>query len=151
RTSPRRRANNPSPLTVYLSLQSLLFCPKSKLHIHRGEISKIIRECQEESFWKRALPFSLMSMLATQGLVHQDSELFNDLSYLAFAVAGILGFALGKASYIRVCQSKFHSVEDQLRGAGFGPGHNRHCLLTCEECKIKHGLYEKGSSQPSAS
>uniref|UniRef100_A0A8C0YX69 OCIA domain-containing protein 1 n=1 Tax=Canis lupus familiaris TaxID=9615 RepID=A0A8C0YX69_CANLF len=67
----RRRANNPSPLTVYLSLQSLLFCPKSKLHIHRGEISKIIRECQEESFWKRALPFSLMSMLATQGLVHQ--------------------------------------------------------------------------------
>uniref|UniRef100_A0A8C0NAY4 Uncharacterized protein n=1 Tax=Canis lupus familiaris TaxID=9615 RepID=A0A8C0NAY4_CANLF len=51
--SSRRRANNPSPLTVYLSLQSLLFCPKSKLHIHRGEISKIIRECQEESFWKR--------------------------------------------------------------------------------------------------
>uniref|UniRef100_A0A452RIC5 OCIA domain-containing protein n=1 Tax=Ursus americanus TaxID=9643 RepID=A0A452RIC5_URSAM len=67
------------------------------------------------------------------------------------AVAGLLGFALGKASYIRVCQSKFHSVEDQLRGAGFGPGHNRHCLLTCEECKIKHGLHEKGSSQPSAS
>nr|XP_060511061.1 OCIA domain-containing protein 2 isoform X4 [Panthera onca] len=92
-------------------LGSLLFCPKSKLHIHRGEISKIIRECQEESFWKRALPFSLVSMLATQGLVHH--------------VAGILGFALGKASYIRVCQSKFHSVEDQLRGAGFGPGHNR--------------------------
>ncbi|XP_027456482.1 OCIA domain-containing protein 2 isoform X2 [Zalophus californianus] len=119
------------------SKQSLLFCPKSKLHIQRGEISKIIRECQEESFWKRALPFSLVSMLAAQGLVHQ--------------VAGILGFALGKASYIRVCQSKFHSVEDQLRGAGFGPGHNRHCLLTCEECKIKHGLNEKGSSQPSAS
>uniref|UniRef100_A0A8C3WPC4 OCIA domain containing 2 n=1 Tax=Catagonus wagneri TaxID=51154 RepID=A0A8C3WPC4_9CETA len=53
------------------SKQSLLFCPKSKLHIHRAEISKIIRECQEESFWKRALPFSLVSMLITQGLVHQ--------------------------------------------------------------------------------
>ncbi|ELW71633.1 OCIA domain-containing protein 2 [Tupaia chinensis] len=26
-----------------------------------------------------------------------------------------------------------------------------HCLLTCEECKIKHGLSEKGGSQPSAS
>ncbi|XP_061048241.1 OCIA domain-containing protein 2 isoform X1 [Eubalaena glacialis] len=52
------------------SKQSLLFCPKSKLHIHRSEISKIIRECQEESFWKRALPFSLVSMLVTQGLVH---------------------------------------------------------------------------------
>ncbi|GAB5570833.1 OCIA domain-containing protein 2 isoform X1 [Prionailurus iriomotensis] len=148
------------------SKQSLLFCPKSKLHIHRGEISKIIRECQEESFWKRALPFSLVSMLATQGLVHHASidiawSPDNKKSYLAsnprfgslpkVALAGILGFALGKASYIRVCQSKFHSVEDQLRGAGFGPGHNRHCLLTCEECKIKHGLHEKGSSQPSAS
>ncbi|PNJ33054.1 OCIAD2 isoform 9 [Pongo abelii] len=36
------------------SKQSLLFCPKSKLHIHRAEISKIMQECQEESFWKRA-------------------------------------------------------------------------------------------------
>uniref|UniRef100_A0A2K6P4L7 OCIA domain containing 2 n=1 Tax=Rhinopithecus roxellana TaxID=61622 RepID=A0A2K6P4L7_RHIRO len=53
------------------SKQSLLFCPKSKLHIHRAEISKIMQECQEESFWKRALPFSLVSMLVTQGLVYQ--------------------------------------------------------------------------------
>nr|XP_060511059.1 OCIA domain-containing protein 2 isoform X2 [Panthera onca] len=108
-------------------LGSLLFCPKSKLHIHRGEISKIIRECQEESFWKRALPFSLVSMLATQGLVHHGYLASNPRfgSLPKVALAGILGFALGKASYIRVCQSKFHSVEDQLRGAGFGPGHNR--------------------------
>ncbi|XP_055485324.1 OCIA domain-containing protein 2 isoform X2 [Psammomys obesus] len=60
-----------SPHLPPLGKQSLLFCPKSKLHIHRGEIAKIIRECQEESFWKRALPFSLVSMLVTQGLVHQ--------------------------------------------------------------------------------
>uniref|UniRef100_A0A8C5UVX2 OCIA domain containing 2 n=1 Tax=Microcebus murinus TaxID=30608 RepID=A0A8C5UVX2_MICMU len=53
------------------SKRSLLFCPKSKLHIHREEVAKIMRECQEESFWKRALPFSLVSMLVTQGLVHQ--------------------------------------------------------------------------------
>ncbi|XP_036189459.1 OCIA domain-containing protein 2 isoform X2 [Myotis myotis] len=129
--------NQDKPHLPPLSKQSLLFCPKSKLHIHRAEISKIIRECQEESFWKRALPFSLGSMLVTQGLVHH--------------VAGILGYGLGKASYIGVCQSKFHSLDDQLRGAGFGPGHNRHCLLTCEECKIKHGLSEERSSQPSAS
>ncbi|XP_063664963.1 OCIA domain-containing protein 2 isoform X2 [Pan troglodytes] len=67
------------------------------------------------------------------------------------ALAGLLGFGLGKVSYIGVCQSKFHFFEDQLRGAGFGPQHNRHCLLTCEECKIKHGLSEKGDSQASAS
>lgn len=136
-----------------LSKQSLLFCPKSKLHIHRGEISKIIRECQEESFWKRALPFSLVSMLVTQGLVHQGYLAANPRfgSLPKVALAGILGFGLGKASYIGICQSKFHSLDIQLRGAGFGPGHNRHCLLTCEECKTKHGLSEQGSSQPSAS
>ncbi|KAM8801700.1 OCIA domain-containing protein 2 [Rhynchonycteris naso] len=135
------------------SKQSLLFCPKSKLHIHRGEISKIIRECQEESFWKRALPFSLISMLVTQGLVHQGYLAANPRfgSLPKVALAGILGYGLGKASYIGACQSKFHSLDDQLRGAGFGPGHNRHCLLTCEECKIKHGLSEEGRSQPSAS
>ncbi|XP_006894215.1 PREDICTED: OCIA domain-containing protein 2 [Elephantulus edwardii] len=135
------------------SKQSLLFCPKSKVHIHRGEIVKIIRECQEESFWKRALPFSLVSMLVTQGLVHKGYLASNPRfgSLPKVALAGILGFGLGKASYIRTCQAKFHSFEDQLRGSGFGPGHNRHCLLTCEECKIKHGLSEQGSSQPSAS
>ncbi|XP_040821853.1 OCIA domain-containing protein 2 isoform X2 [Ochotona curzoniae] len=60
-----------SPGWPPLNKKSMLFCPKSKLHIHKGEIAKIIRECQEESFWKRALPFSLVSMLVTQGLVHQ--------------------------------------------------------------------------------
>ncbi|KAB0354232.1 hypothetical protein FD755_022770 [Muntiacus reevesi] len=132
---------------------SLLFCPKSKLHIHRSEISKIIRECQEESFWKRALPFSLVSMLVTQGLVHHGYLAANPRfgSLPKVALAGILGFGLGKASYIGVCQSKFHSFEGQLRGAGFGPGHNRHCLLTCEECKTKHGLSQERSSQPSTS
>ncbi|XP_019480161.1 PREDICTED: OCIA domain-containing protein 2 [Hipposideros armiger] len=123
--------------------QSLLFCPKSKLHIHRGEISKIIRECQEESFWKREFIF-----IYSLGYLAANPR-FGSLPKVA--LAGILGFGIGKASYIRVCQSKFHSFDDQLRGAGFGPGHNRHCLLTCEECKIKHGLSEKGSSQPSAS
>ncbi|XP_045388942.1 OCIA domain-containing protein 2 [Lemur catta] len=135
------------------SKQSLLFCPKSKLHIHRGEIGKIMRECQEESFWKRALPASLVSMLVTQGLVYQGYLAANPRfgSLPKVALAGILGFGLGKVSYIGVCQRKFHHFEDQLRGAGFGPQHNRHCLLTCEECKIKHGLSEKQDSQPSAS
>ncbi|XP_033070606.1 OCIA domain-containing protein 2 isoform X3 [Trachypithecus francoisi] len=117
------------------SKQSLLFCPKSKLHIHRAEISKIMQECQEESFWKR-------------GYLAANPR-FGSLPKVA--LAGLLGFGLGKVSYIGVCQSKFYFFEDQLRGAGFGPQHNRHCLLTCEECKIKHGLSEKGDSQPSAS
>uniref|UniRef100_A0A8C6BMY3 OCIA domain containing 2 n=1 Tax=Monodon monoceros TaxID=40151 RepID=A0A8C6BMY3_MONMO len=128
------------------SKQSLLFCPKSKLHIHKSEISKIIRECQEESFWKRGncIPLNLC-----QHCYLAANPRFGSLPKVA--LAGILGFGLGKASYIRVCQSKFHSFEGQLRGAGFGPGHNRHCLLTCEECKTKPGLNKEGSSQPSTS
>lgn len=54
------------------------------------------------------------------------------LSSPAFTVAGILGYGLGKASYIGVCQSKFHSLDDQLRGAGFGPGHNRFVICLIE-------------------
>uniref|UniRef100_A0A2K6G3R0 OCIA domain-containing protein n=1 Tax=Propithecus coquereli TaxID=379532 RepID=A0A2K6G3R0_PROCO len=86
-------------------------------------------------------------------LVHQGYLAANPRfgSLPKVALAGILGFGLGKISYIRVCQSKFHFFGDQLHGAGLGPEHNRGCLLTCEECKIKHGLSEKGGSQPSAS
>ncbi|XP_056658578.1 OCIA domain-containing protein 2 isoform X2 [Monodelphis domestica] len=107
--------------------QSLLFCPKSKVHIHRGEISKIIRECKEESFWKRALPSALVGMLITQGLVHKGYLASNPRfgSLPKVALAGILGFGLGKVSYIGACQNKFHTIEFELRGAGFGPGHNR--------------------------
>ncbi|XP_012579478.1 PREDICTED: OCIA domain-containing protein 2 [Condylura cristata] len=179
------------------SKQSFLFCPKSKLHIHRGEIAKIIRECQEESFWKRGnstplhihVPYVIIIILQCEsgaengsremehenhsiqlaGLKVKEGAMSQGIwvasrsrkGYLAanprfgslpkVAIAGILGFGLGKASYIGVCQSKFHSFEEQLRGAGFGPGHNRHCLLTCEECKIQRGLREEGDSQPSAS
>ncbi|XP_048219831.1 OCIA domain-containing protein 2 isoform X2 [Perognathus longimembris pacificus] len=118
-----------------LGKKSLLFCPKSKMHIHKGEIVKIIRECQEESFWKR-------------GYLSANAR-FGSLPKVA--LAGLIGFGLGKASYIGVCQRKFHSFEDQLRGAGFGPEHNRHCLLTCEKCKTTRGLSENGGSQPSAS
>ncbi|KAM4854837.1 OCIA domain-containing protein 2 isoform 2-T2 [Thomomys bottae] len=93
------------------------------------------------------------SMLVTQGLVHQGYLSANPRfgSLPKVALAGLIGFGLGKASYIGVCQKKFHSFEDQLRGAGFGPEHNRHCLLTCEKCKTRRGLSENGGSQPSAS
>ncbi|XP_074085574.1 OCIA domain-containing protein 2 [Macrotis lagotis] len=136
-----------------LDKQSLLFCPKSKVHIHRGEISKIIRECKEESFWKRALPLSLVGMLVTQGLVHKGYLASNPRfgSLPKVALAGILGFGLGKVSYIGACQNKFHTIDFELRGAGFGPGHNRHCLYTCEDCKIKHELSQKSGSPASAS
>nr|XP_033801637.1 OCIA domain-containing protein 2 isoform X2 [Geotrypetes seraphini] len=48
-------------------------CPISNAHIDREDVAKIIQECKEESFWQRALPLSIGSMIATQGLVYKGN------------------------------------------------------------------------------
>ncbi|XP_014124643.1 OCIA domain-containing protein 2 isoform X2 [Zonotrichia albicollis] len=45
----------------------MFFCPMSQ--IQDREVARIIKECRQESFWYRALPLSLGSMLVTQGLI----------------------------------------------------------------------------------
>ncbi|XP_041861131.1 OCIA domain-containing protein 2 [Melanotaenia boesemani] len=121
-------------------------CPLSDAHVHREDVKRVWKECQEESFWYRALPLSLGSMAATGGLIYngiwKSSKRFGPFPKLA--VAGILGFAVGKASYVGTCRSKFQElgIKD---GPGFGPwskkGHldhvHRHCHHVCEECKKK--------------
>uniref|UniRef100_A0A3B3CAU8 OCIA domain-containing protein 1 n=1 Tax=Oryzias melastigma TaxID=30732 RepID=A0A3B3CAU8_ORYME len=121
-------------------------CPLSDPHIHRGDVRKVWKECQEESFWYRALPLSLGSMAVTGGLIYngvwKSSKRFGPFPKLA--VAGLLGFAVGKASYFRTCQNKFQElgIKDPRE---FGPrsdrgrrhpGH-RPCNHVCEECKRK--------------
>ncbi|XP_078254854.1 OCIA domain-containing protein 2 [Rhinoraja longicauda] len=73
---------------------------------------KIIKECKSESFWFRALPLSLGSMLVTQGLVHKGilspSKKFGSIPKVA--LAGILGFVIGKLSYMGVCRKKFENA-----------------------------------------
>ncbi|XP_022607221.1 OCIA domain-containing protein 2 [Seriola dumerili] len=94
-------------------------CPVSDHHVHREDVRKIWKECQEESFWYRALPFSLGSMAVTGGLIYngiwKSSKRFGPFPKLA--VAGILGYAVGKASYVETCRSKFQEL-----GVGDGPG-----------------------------
>ncbi|XP_029939236.1 OCIA domain-containing protein 2 [Salarias fasciatus] len=98
-------------------------CPVSEAHIHREDVRKIWKECQEESFWYRALPLSLGSMAVTGGLIYNGvwkaSKRFGPFPKLA--VAGILGYAVGKASYVPTCRSKFQTLGLQ-EGPGFGPG-----------------------------
>ncbi|XP_073464563.1 OCIA domain-containing protein 2 [Aquarana catesbeiana] len=118
----------------------------------RHEIKKIMKECKEESFWYRALPLSLGSMLATQGLVYKGylsaNKRFGSLPKVA--LAGVLGFAVGKISYMGACQKKFQNTGmDKMFqagfvpgiGCGFGPGffgkHQKHCHHHCDECKKK--------------
>ncbi|KAM4574437.1 OCIA domain-containing protein 2 [Fundulus diaphanus] len=121
-------------------------CPLSDAHVHREDVRKVWKECQEESFWYRALPLSLGSMATTGGLIYngvwKSSARFGPFPKLA--VAGILGFAVGKASYFGTCRSKFQElgIKDgpgsgpwSRRGPS-GPG-RRHCHHECEECKKK--------------
>ncbi|XP_069006053.1 OCIA domain-containing protein 2 [Embiotoca jacksoni] len=121
-------------------------CPLTGPHIHREDVRKVWKECQEESFWYRALPFSLGSMAVTGGLVYngvwKSSQRFGPFPKLA--VAGVLGYAVGKASYVRTCRSKFQELGLQdgpgfgpwSKGGPHGPGH-RSCHHVCEECKKK--------------
>ncbi|KAJ6668566.1 hypothetical protein lerEdw1_012048 [Lerista edwardsae] len=98
--------------------KSMLHCPISD--VVPEEIAKIRQQCKEESFWYRALPLSLGSMLVAQGLVANGVLKPNAKlgSLPKIAIAGTLGYAIGTMSYIRTCQKKFESVGVQP----FGPG-----------------------------
>ncbi|XP_040980407.1 OCIA domain-containing protein 2 [Aquila chrysaetos chrysaetos] len=82
----------------------MFYCPISHIH-SAGEIAKIREECKKESFWYRALPLSLGSMLVTQGLaskgIFSASPRFGALPKMA--IAEVLSFAIGKMSYIGEC------------------------------------------------
>ncbi|XP_063056259.1 OCIA domain-containing protein 2 [Engraulis encrasicolus] len=129
-------------------------CGMGDRHIHRDDVWRIWRECKSESFWYRALPLSVAGMGATGALIYNGtlsaSKRFGYFPKLA--LAGILGFAVGKASYASTCREKFsklgpgfgHGFGPRFEGGpGFGPwgrrpdsgpGH-RHCHHVCEECK----------------
>ncbi|XP_072107936.1 OCIA domain-containing protein 2 isoform X1 [Mobula birostris] len=82
------------------------------------KIANIIMECKKESFWFRALPLSLGSMLVTQNLVYKGilspSKRFGSIPKVA--LAGVLGFVIGKISYIGACRKKFENVDFQHFG-----------------------------------
>ncbi|KAM6261645.1 OCIA domain-containing protein 2 [Porphyrio hochstetteri] len=124
------------------------YCPTSQNH-DAGEIARIRKECRKESFWYRALPLSLGSMLVTQGLVAKGifsaSPRFGALPKMA--IAGVLGFAIGKMSYIGECQKKFQKIGV----APLAPQQKRHCPHTCKKCEAKSGSNEKEGAVPPAS
>ncbi|XP_067370567.1 LOW QUALITY PROTEIN: OCIA domain-containing protein 2 [Channa argus] len=125
-------------------------CPLSDPHLHRDDLREVWKECQEEGFWYRALPLSLGSIAVTSGLIYtgiwKSSKRLGPFPKLA--VAGILGYAVGKASYVGTCQRKFQNSGLDV-GLSFGPwsvGHHcqafnncgpghRCCNHVCEECK----------------
>ncbi|KAM4053828.1 OCIA domain-containing protein 1 [Anomaloglossus baeobatrachus] len=78
------------------------------------EEKRVLRACNSESFWYRSVPFSVISMLATQTLIHRGilttSTRFGPFPKVAFA--GVLGYIAGKVSYIKQCREKFLKLEN---------------------------------------
>ncbi|KAJ8277119.1 hypothetical protein GJAV_G00071670 [Gymnothorax javanicus] len=62
--------------------------------VRREDLRRVIKECQEESFWYRALPLSLTSLAVTGALLYRGVLLPNKRfgPFPKLAVAGILGF-----------------------------------------------------------
>ncbi|XP_064190016.1 OCIA domain-containing protein 2 [Anguilla rostrata] len=121
-------------------------CPLGDRHVHREDVRQILRECQEESFWYRALPLSLGSLATTGALIYKGvllpSKRFGPFPKLA--AAGILGYVLGKASYVLTCRDKFRRLGfepgrpgfgPRFWGPGFDPKDLRHCDHVCTECE----------------
>ncbi|XP_005299130.1 OCIA domain-containing protein 1 [Chrysemys picta bellii] len=79
---------------------------------------RIFRECNEESFWYRSVPFSAVSMILTPGLIKKGvlttHSRFGSLPKVAFA--GICGYIAGKISYMSACQRKFERLENSPIG-----------------------------------
>ncbi|XP_056620800.1 OCIA domain-containing protein 2 [Triplophysa dalaica] len=123
-------------------------CPLSDPKFSKDDFKKTWKECQNESFWYRALPLSVASMTVTGGLMYNGvwnkSKRFGYFPKLI--LAGIVGYAVGKASYIPTYREKFKKLgfgpgfgPPGFRAGGFGPGGfgpgHKHCIHVCEKCK----------------
>ncbi|XP_048390213.1 OCIA domain-containing protein 1 isoform X2 [Stegostoma tigrinum] len=96
-------------------------------YIPTEEERRVFRECNQESFYYRSLPFSGMSMLGTQLLISRGvlstSTRFGSIPKIAFA--GICGYLIGKISYMKTCQEKFMRLENSPLGDALRQGRRR--------------------------
>ncbi|KAF3687588.1 OCIA domain-containing protein 1 [Channa argus] len=87
-------------------------------YIPTDEEKRVFRECNQESFLYRSVPFSVVSMAITQALVARGtlsaSSRFGSLPKVAFA--GFCGYLAGKMSYMKTCQEKFKRLENSPLG-----------------------------------
>ncbi|XP_026160080.1 OCIA domain-containing protein 1 [Mastacembelus armatus] len=87
-------------------------------YIPTEEERRVFRECNQESFWFRSMPFSVVSMAVTQALVARGtlsaSPRFGSLPKVAFV--GFCGYLAGKMSYMKTCQEKFKRLENSPLG-----------------------------------
>ncbi|KAG8134910.1 putative OCIA domain-containing protein [Naja naja] len=85
--------------------QNLFSYPRS---LSGEEIENINQRCKEESFWYRALPLSLASMLITQGLITKG--IIKNAPINTVVVVGAVAFFAGKMLYAEKCTKRFESL-----------------------------------------
>ncbi|XP_051561234.1 OCIA domain-containing protein 1-like isoform X1 [Myxocyprinus asiaticus] len=87
-------------------------------YIPTEEEKRVFRECNQESFWYRSVPISVIGMALTQFLISRGaltaSGRFGSLPKVGFA--GVCGYLGGKMSYMKTCQEKFKSLENSPLG-----------------------------------
>lgn len=92
--------------------------PAGGNYIPTDEERRVFKECNEESFWYRSLPYSAVSMAITQALVVRGtlspSPRFGSLPKVA--LAGLCGYIAGKISYMKTCQEKFRRLDSSPLG-----------------------------------
>uniref|UniRef100_H3B1Y2 OCIA domain-containing protein 1 n=2 Tax=Latimeria chalumnae TaxID=7897 RepID=H3B1Y2_LATCH len=119
--------------------------PAGMAYIPTDEERRVFRECNEESFWYRSLPFSAVSMLLTQGLISRGilttSSRFGSLPKVAFA--GVCGYLAGKVSYMKTCQEKFKRLDNSPLGEAL-----RHRTLPPRYGNQKAEFSDTETSQP---
>ncbi|XP_069780789.1 OCIA domain-containing protein 2 isoform X2 [Narcine bancroftii] len=99
-------------------------------HFGDQNTARIIMECKRESFWFRG--------------VLSPSKRFGSVPKVA--LAGILGFVIGKISYMGACRKKFESAGFEHFGKKLPPGYMRFLFgqpyYESEHCKGKDGPHQ---------
>ncbi|MCI4395112.1 hypothetical protein PGIGA_G00176620 [Pangasianodon gigas] len=92
------------------------------------EERKVFKQCDEESFWYRSVPFSVSGMALTHILVTKGkltaSPRFGSLPKVLFA--GMCGYFAGKLSYMKTCQQKFYKLENSPIAEALRQRHRHH-------------------------
>ncbi|KAF4071701.1 hypothetical protein AMELA_G00276340 [Ameiurus melas] len=92
------------------------------------EERKVFKQCDEESFWYRSVPFSASAMALTHMLVAKGkltaSPRFGSLPKVLFA--GMCGYFAGKLSYMKTCRQKFYHLENSPIAEALRQRHRHH-------------------------
>ncbi|XP_062410538.1 OCIA domain-containing protein 1-like [Sardina pilchardus] len=123
--------------------------PVSLDYVPTEEETRVFKECNQESFWYRSAPISVISMAVTQALVTRgaltSSSRFGSLPKVVFA--GICGYLGGKVSYMKTCQEKFKNLPNSPLGEAIRQ-RQRHVPLQFPQDQSEFVDPNKSTSEP---